>query len=175
MQTGMRAHTQFSLTLLCCQSSYKRHHQHRQLKCTSVLMYAGSDLHFAVLTTDNCWRLYHADKLAEPEQTFELQTSTKRYTTSANALFQQSAKCTPASLCRSLRHFEYVHCRAGSIKWCCLRRCRPFGMHFMDDDDFSDTESRRHAVGFAFGPAYGWERFTVDPPSILMSSDCVCC
>ena len=46
----------------------------------SVLMYAGSDLHFAVLTSDNCWRLYQADKLAEPEQTFELQTSTKRYT-----------------------------------------------------------------------------------------------
>ncbi|KAL0033161.1 hypothetical protein WJX79_006554 [Trebouxia sp. C0005] len=80
-----------------------------------VTWHPGSDLHFAVLATDNCWRLYHADKLAEPEQTFELQTSTKR----------------------------------------------PFGMHFMDDNDIDDVDSCRHAVGFAFGPAYGWERFTV--------------
>ncbi|DBB05215.1 TPA: hypothetical protein ACH3X3_010456 [Trebouxia sp. C0006] len=76
---------------------------------------AGSDSHFAVLTTDNCWRLCHADKLAEPQQTFELQTSTKR----------------------------------------------PFGVHFMDDDDVDDNDSRRRTVSFAFGPAYGWERFTV--------------
>ncbi|KAA6422396.1 MAG: Nuclear pore complex -related isoform 2 [Trebouxia sp. A1-2] len=87
-----------------------------------VTWHPGSDLHFAVLATDNCWRLYHADKLAEPEQTFELQTSTKR----------------------------------------------PFGMHFMDDNDIDDVDSCRHAVGFAFGPAYGWERFTVDPLSVLM-------
>lgn len=34
-------------------------------------------------------------------------------------------------------------------------------MQFMDDDDVNDIDSHRHAVGFAFGPAYGWERFTV--------------
>lgn len=81
MQTGMRAHTQFSLSIMSRQPSYKRRHHQHQLKCICVRVYAGSDLHFAVLATDNCWRLYHADKLAEPEQTFELQTSTKRYTT----------------------------------------------------------------------------------------------
>ena len=36
-------------------------------------------------------------------------------------------------------------------------------MQFMDDDDVNDIDSHRHAVGFAFGPAYGWERFMVDP------------
>ena len=36
-------------------------------------------------------------------------------------------------------------------------------MQFMDDDDVDDIDSHRHAVGFAFGPGYGWERFTVDP------------
>ena len=48
-------------------------------------------------------------------------------------------------------------------------------MQFMDDDDVNDIDSHRHAVGFAFGPGYGWERFTVDPASILMSWECVCC
>lgn len=45
----------------------------------------------------------------------------------------------------------------------------------MDDNDIDDVDSCRHAVGFAFGPAYGWERFTVDPLSVLMLSECICC
>ncbi len=48
-------------------------------------------------------------------------------------------------------------------------------MHFMDDDNVNEVDSRRHAVGFAFGPAYGWERFTVDSHSILTTSECLCC
>ncbi|KAL0053493.1 hypothetical protein WJX82_006461 [Trebouxia sp. C0006] len=43
-----------------------------------VIWQPGSDSHFAVLTTDNCLQLDHVDKLAEPEQTFEFQTSTER-------------------------------------------------------------------------------------------------
>ena len=35
----------------------------------------------------------------------------------------------------------------------------------MDDEDVDDNDSRRRTVSFAFGPAYGWERFTVDPLS----------
>ena len=74
MQKGLLAHPIFLLTpVLSTVMSINTTN-------SSVLMYAGSDLHFAVLTSDNCWRLYHADNLAEPEQTFELQTSTKRYT-----------------------------------------------------------------------------------------------
>ena len=40
---------------------------------------AGSESHFAVLTNDSFWRLYHIDDLTVAEQTFELQLSPDRY------------------------------------------------------------------------------------------------
>ena len=35
-------------------------------------MLAGSYTHFALLTSDQTWRLYHTERLSDPEQIFEL-------------------------------------------------------------------------------------------------------
>lgn len=40
---------------------------------------AGTESHFAMLTNDSFWRLYHVDDLTVAEQTFELQISPDRY------------------------------------------------------------------------------------------------
>ncbi|KAL0050693.1 hypothetical protein WJX82_005299 [Trebouxia sp. C0006] len=50
---------------------------------------------------------------------------------------------------------------AGASTLAATHTLLPFGVHFMDDDDVDDNDSRRRTVSFAFGPAYGWERFTV--------------
>lgn len=44
----------------------------------SVPVSAGSESHFAVLTNDSFWRLYHIDDLTVAEQTFELQLNPDR-------------------------------------------------------------------------------------------------
>ncbi|KAL3148236.1 hypothetical protein ABBQ38_013707 [Trebouxia sp. C0009 RCD-2024] len=76
-----------------------------------VSWHPGSESHFAILTSDSFWRMYHIDDLTVAEQTFKLQLSPDR----------------------------------------------ALGINL--DEDLES--SRQHAVGFAFGAAHAWERFTV--------------
>lgn len=50
------------------------HQTHKAL----LRLHAGSDEHFAILTNDSMWRIYHVADLSIPEQTFELQTHLRR-------------------------------------------------------------------------------------------------
>jgi hypothetical protein len=86
-------------------------------------MHAGSDSHFAVLTTDNCLQLDHVDKLAEPEQTFEFQTSTERYMVVASVmkLLSMLNVCNVLPSCfLPCTCFEYKGGGTDSVKSCCL-------------------------------------------------------
>ncbi len=40
--------------------------------CTQASWHPSSSAHFAALTSDGCWRLYHSARLEEPEQSFAL-------------------------------------------------------------------------------------------------------